>query len=40
MNPQIDNLRLWPVVIQLVLINIASGDNFGLYKQVYPKADL
>ena len=40
MNLRIANLRLWLVMIQLVLINSASGDNFGPYKQVYPKADL
>ena len=39
-NAQFTRFQFWLFVIQLVLINAVSGDNFGPYKQVYPKTDL
>ena len=40
MNAQFTRLQPWLLMIHLVLINAVSGDNFGPYKQVYPKTDL
>ena len=40
MNAQFTRFRLWLFMIQIVFIIAVSGDNFGPYKQVYPKADL
>ena len=40
MNAQFTRLQPWLLMIHLVLINAVSGDNFGPYKQVYPKADM